>query len=107
MEGGQRIWIGLLRDLRIASTLILKSRIGKFTDSTSEPMAGPGETAQVHPYQFTMSMCALAQEKGAKVVIGKATTINRDSGTVTSVSYADGQTGEAGELPAVSGHYFS
>ncbi|KLO05118.1 FAD dependent oxidoreductase [Schizopora paradoxa] len=52
-----------------------------------EPMAGDGETAQVHPYQFTTSMCELAQEKGAKLVIGKASAINYSgSGASRSVS---------------------
>lgn len=63
-------------------------------------MAKEGETAQVHPYQFTTSMCSLAQEKGVKVIIGKATSIKTESGAVSSVSYIDDQTGSNVELPA-------
>jgi len=52
-----------------------------------ESMAADGDTAQVHPYQFTMSMCELAQENGAKLVIGKATAIEyAGSGASRSVS---------------------
>lgn len=47
-----------------------------------EPMAGPKETAQVHPYQFTTSMCELAQQKGAEVVMGKATAITYSDAVV-------------------------
>lgn len=57
-----------------------------------EPMARSGETAQVHPYLFTISMLGLAQERGAKLVIGKATEIVYSSSkpkTVTGVKYLD------------------
>ncbi|KZT43391.1 FAD dependent oxidoreductase [Sistotremastrum suecicum HHB10207 ss-3] len=57
------------------------------TDSYA-PMARHGETAQVHPYLFTNSMIELAQEKGVKVVYGKATSIGYASdGAVESVTY--------------------
>ena len=35
--------------------------------------------AQVHPYKFTTSMLALAQESGAQFVQGRCTAINEDS----------------------------
>lgn len=41
-----------------------------------ETMGGSKETAQVHPYYFTMAMVRLAQEKGVKVIIGSVTDIN-------------------------------
>lgn len=41
-----------------------------------EKMGGNKETAQVHPYQFTTAMARLAQERGAKVIIGSVTDIN-------------------------------
>ena len=46
-------------------------------------------TAQVHPYLFTTTMLNLARDKGAQVIIGRATSINyRKSGrAVRSVSY--------------------
>ncbi|EJC98772.1 FAD dependent oxidoreductase [Fomitiporia mediterranea MF3/22] len=74
-----------------------------------EPMAGGKESAQVHPYQFTTSMCALAQEKGAKLIIGKATNIiytkSEDSNeeqalAVSGVSYVDSASGEIATIPA-------
>lgn len=59
-----------------------------------EEMGDPSTTAQVHPYQFTTSMAALAEEKGVKVVLGSATSINHSSGVAESVSYnsQDGET---------------
>ncbi|KAH8119704.1 FAD dependent oxidoreductase [Phellopilus nigrolimitatus] len=73
-----------------------------------EPMAKEGETAQVHPYLFTTSMCALAQEKGAQLVLGKATSIayaaradgGKQAREVAGVSYTDASTGAARTLPA-------
>jgi glycine/D-amino acid oxidase-like deaminating enzyme len=35
-----------------------------------ESMGSPKDTAQVHPYQFTTSMAALAEEKGARIIVG-------------------------------------
>ncbi|KIW70842.1 hypothetical protein PV04_03079 [Phialophora macrospora] len=35
-----------------------------------ESMGSPQDTAQVHPYQFTTSMAALAEEKGARIIVG-------------------------------------
>jgi glycine/D-amino acid oxidase-like deaminating enzyme len=57
-------------------------------------MGDPSTTAQVHPYQFTTSMAALAEEKGVKIVLGSATSINHSSGAAESVSYTshDGET---------------
>ena len=70
-----------------------------------EPMAGDGETAQVHPYQFTTSMCELAQDMGAELVIGKATAIEysgpRDERAVSGVSYVD-EAGEKTTIPATT-----
>jgi glycine/D-amino acid oxidase-like deaminating enzyme len=51
-----------------------------------EPMAGPGETAQVHPYQFTTSMLALAREvAGARLeVVEGAKVVSIERGTATA-----------------------
>ncbi|KAI5115941.1 hypothetical protein M0805_004938 [Coniferiporia weirii] len=73
-----------------------------------EPMAGERETAQVHPYQFTTSMCALAQENGARVILGKATSIayvdfaskGKQTRAVASVTYTDASSGESHTIPA-------
>ncbi|QIX01519.1 hypothetical protein AMS68_007036 [Peltaster fructicola] len=52
-----------------------------------DEMGDPSTTAQVHPYQFTTSMAALAQEKGANI---------RESASVKSINYsADGQAVES------------
>lgn len=41
-----------------------------------EKMGGSRETAQVHPYYFTMSLIDLAKASGAELVIGSVTNIN-------------------------------
>jgi glycine/D-amino acid oxidase-like deaminating enzyme len=41
-----------------------------------EKMGGSRETAQVHPYHFTMALMRLAEEAGAELVIGSVTDIN-------------------------------
>ncbi|KDQ56845.1 hypothetical protein JAAARDRAFT_36314 [Jaapia argillacea MUCL 33604] len=61
------------------------------------PMAPAGDTAQVHPYLFTTSMLELAQSKGVTFTSGRATSIEREGGCVTSVSYTDVETGEVGK----------
>ncbi|KAI9709066.1 MAG: hypothetical protein M1820_003512 [Bogoriella megaspora] len=65
-------------------------------------MAGPDETAQVHPYQFTTSMAQLAAEAGAKIVLGSITNIDRgtDGKAVRGVTYKDKTSGESIDLPA-------
>jgi hypothetical protein len=57
------------------------------TDSYS-PMAGDGDTAQVHPYLFTTSMLELAQSKGVKLRLGAiGGPIAFDMENVTGVFY--------------------
>ncbi|KAI9733496.1 MAG: hypothetical protein M1818_007244 [Claussenomyces sp. TS43310] len=63
-------------------------------------MGDPTTTAQVHPYQFTTSMAQLAEEKGAKVIIGSVTAIDYTNNEVRSVTYEDKATGEAHTIPA-------
>ncbi|KAJ9258302.1 hypothetical protein DTO271D3_4708 [Paecilomyces variotii] len=65
-----------------------------------ESMSGPGETAQVHPYLFTTSMAKLAEEKGAKVVLGSVTNIDRTVDGVKSVTYTEKDSGESRTIPA-------
>lgn len=56
-----------------------------------DEMGTPANTAQVHPFQFTTSMAALAEEAGVKIVLGaRVTSINPSSSgspTVESVTY--------------------
>ena len=63
-------------------------------------MGTPDNTAQVHPYQFTTSMAQLAEEKGAKVILGSVSSINRSEGAVKSVTYTDMETTESRTIPA-------
>lgn len=64
-------------------------------------MGGEGDTAQVHPYQFTTSMAKLAEEKGAKVVLGSVTKIEGGSGEKEkTVSYTDKESGEGKSIKA-------
>ncbi|PCH36849.1 FAD dependent oxidoreductase [Wolfiporia cocos MD-104 SS10] len=69
------------------------------TDAYS-PMAPAGATAQVHPYLFTTSMLALAQERGLQFVRGKVTEIDVDGEKkqVRGVRYSD--SGESHNLAA-------
>lgn len=41
-----------------------------------EKMGGARETAQVHPYYFTMALMRLAEDRGARLIIGSVTGIN-------------------------------
>lgn len=61
-----------------------------------------GETAQVHPYQFTTSMCKFAQESGAQLIISKVISINMSKGNtrrVKGITYVDSN-GEEKTHPA-------
>jgi glycine/D-amino acid oxidase-like deaminating enzyme len=66
---GGRAWsgTGLPKDL----DWILPELVQSF-----EKMGGNRETAQVHPYYFTTAMMNMAEEKGAKLIIGSVTEIN-------------------------------
>jgi glycine/D-amino acid oxidase-like deaminating enzyme len=66
-----------------------------------ENMAGPKETAQVHPYLFTKSIAELAEEKGAQIVIGRVTGIGKEAADgVKSVTYIDKASGKTHTIPA-------
>ena len=67
-----------------------------------ENMGDPSTTAQVHPYQFTTAMAQLAQEQGAKIIYGSATSIDTEHGSVISVTYTAKDDGEVRKLPASS-----
>jgi glycine/D-amino acid oxidase-like deaminating enzyme len=73
-----------------------------------DAMGDPSNTAQVHPYQFTTSMAELAREKGAQVILGRATRIIDSSGSVTGVEYiphesSDPQTLQATDIVVSAG----
>ncbi|KAI1215010.1 FAD dependent oxidoreductase [Annulohypoxylon truncatum] len=70
-------------------------------------MGLPGftETAQVHPYQFTTSMAALARQGGTEIRVGAKVTgigLNKSSRAVDSVSFVDRATGQTSTLPGVT-----
>ncbi|KAF2736874.1 FAD dependent oxidoreductase [Polyplosphaeria fusca] len=65
-----------------------------------EEMGTPSTTAQVHPYQFTTSMAALAEEQGVHIVIGSATKISQKDNAVSGIHYTSKDTGEAQHLAA-------
>ena len=65
-----------------------------------DEMGDPDTTAQVHPYQFTSSMAALAQEKGAKITLGLVTSIDHSNDLVKSVTYTDSKTSQSHTIPA-------
>ena len=66
------------------------------------PMAKDGETAQVHPYQFTISMFELAKERGLNYINGQAMKILVDDsdGKVTGVEYIEPETKQTKTVPA-------
>ncbi|KAK2764962.1 hypothetical protein FQN54_008661 [Arachnomyces sp. PD_36] len=65
-----------------------------------EEMSESGSTAQVHPFQFTSSMASLAEEKGAKIILGLVTEIDHSADGVKSVSYQDKESGQSHTLEA-------
>jgi glycine/D-amino acid oxidase-like deaminating enzyme len=65
-----------------------------------DSMGTPSDTAQVHPYQFTTSMAALAEERGVDIILGSAKEIIRCPAGVTSVRYETKDTTESKILGA-------
>ncbi|KAI5862913.1 FAD dependent oxidoreductase [Durotheca rogersii] len=70
-------------------------------------MGLPGftETAQVHPYQFTTSMAALARERGAEIRVNTKVTcigLNKSGTAVSSVEYLDRAINETRTLRGVT-----
>ncbi|OAL30687.1 hypothetical protein AYO20_08649 [Fonsecaea nubica] len=59
-----------------------------------DSMGSPSDTAQVHPYHFTTSMAKLAEEKGARVVLGSVDEIASREGGEHAVKYTDSSTKE-------------
>ena len=63
-------------------------------------MGDPSNTAQVHPYHFTTSMAALAEEKGVNTVLGSVSKINQQAEAVVSITYQDKGSSEFHTIPA-------
>ncbi|KAH8674482.1 fad NAD binding oxidoreductase [Tricladium varicosporioides] len=79
--------------------------------NTFEDISTDGDTAQVHPFQFTTAMARLAEEKGAKVIIGSVDRIEYAFPTdedgslsrqksVCGVTYTDKATNTSRTIPA-------
>ncbi len=49
----------------------------------------PNDSGQVNPYMFTKTLAGLAEDKGAKIIIGSATAVNyaEDKQSIVSVQY--------------------
>lgn len=65
-------------------------------------MGDPNDTAQVHPYQFTTSMAALAAEKGVQIILGKATEVIVEKGVAKGVTYTDKESNESHTIDNVT-----
>ncbi|KAF6819794.1 FAD dependent oxidoreductase [Colletotrichum sojae] len=68
-------------------------------------MGSPGatETAQVHPFHFTTSIAALAQEKGVEILLGaQLKKVNSSDAGVRSVEYLDRESGETRTIDDVT-----
>lgn len=112
--GDQVEWQKLPKQDENASALLHDSVLPKDLDWIDSSlvreyaeMGLPGftETAQVHPYQFTMSMAALAREGGTEIHVNAKVTsigINKSTNTVNGVSFLDRTTGETSTLSGVT-----
>ncbi|EJD40448.1 FAD dependent oxidoreductase [Auricularia subglabra TFB-10046 SS5] len=72
-------------------------------DLTESYVPFEGETAQVHPFQFTRSMLGLAQERGAKLLQDRVLHIATEGGRVTGVELASGTTLPASNVVLAAG----
>ena len=76
---------------------IIPEKIKSYTE-----LGDPTNTAQVHPYLFTTQIARLAEEQGAKVILGSVTSIkySKDGRAAESVTYKAKDTLRVQELPA-------
>lgn len=76
---------------------VLSENIESYTE-----LGDPTNTAQVHPYLFTTQIARLAEEQGAKIILGSVISINHDyDGTMAeSVTYKANDTSHVNKLPA-------
>ncbi|OTA61221.1 FAD dependent oxidoreductase [Hypoxylon sp. EC38] len=114
LANGQVEWQKLPKQDEAASALLHQSVLpadldwinGSLVHEYAE-MGLPGftETAQVHPFQFTTSIAALAREGGAEIRVNSKVTsigLNKSSTAVSSVEYLDRVTGETLTLEGVT-----
>lgn len=67
-----------------------------------QSMGSDQDTAQVHPYQFTTSMAALASEYGATIILGKAEEVLVENGVARGIRYTEKSTNEQKTLNDVT-----
>jgi glycine/D-amino acid oxidase-like deaminating enzyme len=101
-NGETKDWEKLPKQNGTAESMLTESSLPPDLDwidavsvGTYQEMGVPGatETAQVHPYLFTTSIAALAQESGVEIrTNAKVTKINSSKVGVESVEYEDRQT---------------
>jgi len=98
LQKGSKKTIKLLKEVGVPEDL---DWIDPMWIRAYEVMGDSQAAAQVHPYLFTTSMVALAEEKAVKVVFGSATTVHQDAdGRVESVEYVAKEDGQTHTLPA-------
>ncbi|KAI1377290.1 FAD dependent oxidoreductase [Hypoxylon crocopeplum] len=112
--GGQKEWQKLPKQDKNASSLLHESILPADLDWINASlvreyaeMGLPGftETAQVHPYQFTTSIAALAREGGTEIRLNAKVTnigLNKSETAVSSIEYLDRTTGETRTLEGVT-----
>ncbi|KAI9695892.1 MAG: hypothetical protein M1836_006009 [Candelina mexicana] len=76
---------------------IISEKITSYTE-----LGRPENTAQVHPHLFTNKIASLAEERGAKIILGSAMHVNynKDRNAVTSVTYRAKDTSEVSDIQA-------
>ncbi|KAL7625516.1 hypothetical protein AAE478_004736 [Parahypoxylon ruwenzoriense] len=111
---GQEDWQKLPKQDKAASSMLHRSALPVDLDWINASlvreyaeMGLPGftETAQVHPYQFTTSIAALARERGAEIRVNAKVTnigLNKSGTAVSSVEYFDRLTNETRTLEGVT-----
>lgn len=76
---------------------IMPEKITSYTE-----LGRPENTAQVHPHLFTSKIASLAEERGAKFILGSATHVNYndDGSAAESVTYKAKDTSEVHDIQA-------
>jgi len=76
---------------------IMPEKITSYTE-----LGRPENTAQVHPHLFTSKIASLAEERGAKFILGSATHVNYndDGSAAESVTYKTKDTSEVHDIQA-------
>ncbi|KAF1735240.1 putative oxidoreductase TDA3 [Beauveria bassiana] len=113
-QGGEegKVWEKLPKQDATAQELLKEAPLPKdldwvdndvVLDWTEMARGGAADTAQVHPYHFTMSMAGLAEAAGVKTrTKAQVTDIKVKNGKVEGVEYKDRETGATVSLDDVT-----